>query len=484
MSLQSFVYNPSITTSAATGDGFSVPRNTTVGRLATVFTLADAGMMVFDTDFDNLFIWNGTAWESVPSSGDSTNTQVIFNDNGVLVGDAGLTYDKTTQKLTVGTSINIWRGFLNDSTSVAVGPATLTETIAGAIRNTFVGSNAGQFVSSGNRNVGVGFGAIQSVNGFELTGSQNVGVGTNALAAANTTANNNTAIGNAAGGTITTGAGNVAVGHDALNGAGTTGNNNIAVGNTAMASASTITGADNIGIGRNTLQALTGGNTNISIGPNSLISNATGSNNVAIGGAALNLSTVSDQVAIGLNALLKATVGLNNTAVGKAALSNVITTSNNTALGYQAAQGTTASETTAIGSNALALSTGGAQNVAVGSSAMGAAIVTGGFNTAIGTSAGNSLTSGINNTLIGNNAAANLTIGNANICIGMNATVNVVSDSNTLAIGSSGQFVATNGGATTYYATATAGAIVPLSFVGYMRIRLNGTFVKVPIYND
>ena len=266
MSAQSSIYNPSITTSAATGDGFSVPRNTTAGRLATVFTTADDGMMVFDTDLNNLFIWNGTAWESIPSSGDSTNTQVIFNDAGVLVGDPGLTYDKTLQRLTVATNLRIHRGLLNDSTSVAVGPATLTETIAGAIRNTFVGSNAGQFVSSGDRNVGVGSGAIQSVNGFELTGSQNVGVGNNALAAANTTANNNTAIGNAAGGTVTTGAGNVAVGHDALNGAGTTGNNNIAVGNTAMASASTITGADNIGIGRSTMTALSSAVNNVGIG--------------------------------------------------------------------------------------------------------------------------------------------------------------------------------------------------------------------------
>ena len=90
MSAQSAIFNPSQTTSAATGDGFSVPRLTTTGRLAITFGVSDKGMMVFDTTLNNLFIWNGTAWTSVPDSGDSSDTQVIFNDNGVLVGDAGL----------------------------------------------------------------------------------------------------------------------------------------------------------------------------------------------------------------------------------------------------------------------------------------------------------------------------------------------------------------------------------------------------------
>ncbi|NBT76356.1 MAG: hypothetical protein EBT15_10400, partial [Betaproteobacteria bacterium] len=76
MSAQSFIYNPTATTSAATGDGYAVPRTTTAGRLAISFTTVDKGMMVYDTDLNNLFIWNGTAWESVPASGDSSNMQV------------------------------------------------------------------------------------------------------------------------------------------------------------------------------------------------------------------------------------------------------------------------------------------------------------------------------------------------------------------------------------------------------------------------
>jgi hypothetical protein len=36
------------------------------------------------------------------TTGNSANTQIIFNDNGTLRGDAGLTYNKTTDLLTVG----------------------------------------------------------------------------------------------------------------------------------------------------------------------------------------------------------------------------------------------------------------------------------------------------------------------------------------------------------------------------------------------
>ena len=97
MSAQSFIYNPSATTSASTGDGFAAPRTTTAGRLAINFGTSDKGMMVFDTDFNNLFIWTGTAWESVPASGDAgANGSVQYNDNGVVSGAANLQYNKAS----------------------------------------------------------------------------------------------------------------------------------------------------------------------------------------------------------------------------------------------------------------------------------------------------------------------------------------------------------------------------------------------------
>ena len=105
MSAQSAIFNPTQTTSAATGDGFSVPRLTTTGRLAITFTTADAGMMVYDTTLNNLFIWTGSAWESVPASGDAgANGAVQYNDNGVVSGAANFFWDKANNRVGIGTA--------------------------------------------------------------------------------------------------------------------------------------------------------------------------------------------------------------------------------------------------------------------------------------------------------------------------------------------------------------------------------------------
>jgi hypothetical protein len=101
MSANSAIYNPSQTTSATTGDGFSCPRLTTTGRLAISFTATDKGMMVYDTTLNSLFIWNGSAWEHIDGTGTSSNTQVLFNDNGQTGGDSTMVFDKNTDTLSV-----------------------------------------------------------------------------------------------------------------------------------------------------------------------------------------------------------------------------------------------------------------------------------------------------------------------------------------------------------------------------------------------
>jgi hypothetical protein len=117
---------------------------------------------------------------------------------------------------------------------------------------------------------------------------------------------------------------------------------------------------------------------------------------------------------------------------------------------------------------------------------MGSAITTGGFNTCVGRSAGSALLGGSDNTFIGNTAGSTTTTGTQNICIGSNSTMSAAGISNELSIGSAfgGQYVATNGGAATYFPTATAGAVVLASALGFIRINLNGTFVKIPVYGN
>jgi hypothetical protein len=109
---------------------------------------------------------------------------------------------------------------------------------------------------------------------------------------------------------------------------------------------------------------------------------------------------------------------------------------------------------------------------------------TGGFNVAIGNSAGTSLTLGASNTLIGTSAGDNLTTGGSNICIGRNAVVSVTGISNELVIGSAAQFVGTTAaGSAGYFTTATAVStgVLPAT-CGFIRIYLNGTFAKIPVY--
>jgi len=120
MSAQSAIFNPTQTTSAATGDGFSVPRLTTTGRNAITFTTADAGMMVYDTTLNNLFIWTGSAWESVPASGDAgANGAVQYNDNGVVSGASNFIYDKATSAVSI-------TGALTAGGNVGFGTTSLT----------------------------------------------------------------------------------------------------------------------------------------------------------------------------------------------------------------------------------------------------------------------------------------------------------------------------------------------------------------------
>jgi len=128
MSAQSSIFNPSQTTSAATGDGFSVPRLTTTGRLAIVFGAGDSGMMVYDTTLNNLFIWTGAAWESVPASGDAgANGSVQYNDSGVVSGASNFIYDKVTSAVSITGDLTVDTSTLFvDSANNRVGILTAT----------------------------------------------------------------------------------------------------------------------------------------------------------------------------------------------------------------------------------------------------------------------------------------------------------------------------------------------------------------------
>ncbi|MFI5332954.1 MAG: tail fiber domain-containing protein [Candidatus Babeliales bacterium] len=115
-------------------------------------------------------------------------------------------------------------------------------------------------------------------------------------------------------------------------------NSNTALGIDALQNTKNNSGASNVAVGHNALQALTTGEFNIAVGENTLENNVSGNNNVAIGQGALFSSSNSDNVGIGFIAL-SGTKGSQNVAIGSNALSNLgnhTSISNNIALGFNA----------------------------------------------------------------------------------------------------------------------------------------------------
>jgi Chaperone of endosialidase len=137
--------------------------------------------------------------------------------------------------------------------------------------------------------------------------------------------------------------------------------------------------------GQNALFSLTTGSANTAVGWFSLFSNTGGSFNTAAGAGALLFNAAEHNSALGAAALLNNTTGFNNTATGTGALSS----------------NTIGTENTANGAFALVSNITGIANTAVGNNALFAS--TGGFNTALGASAGIGVTTASNVIVIGTN---------------------------------------------------------------------------------
>ncbi len=210
-------------------------------------------------------------------------------------------------------------------------------TIAAAgYRNTLVGYQAGDLITTGTDNTAIGNNTL----GATTTTANNTAVGSGALAAntdtnntaigydaltIQTTGNGNTAIGSKSLDANTTGDYNVAVGYDAL-GANTQSSSNTAIGYNAMASNQS-TGNNNVAIGRNALDASTNGVWNVAVGYGT-IGNGTGvDSSTAVGYLALASATGDNNIGIGYQAGNGITSGTNNIIIGHDADAPVATTS-------------------------------------------------------------------------------------------------------------------------------------------------------------
>lgn len=262
-------------------------------------------------------------------------------------------------------------------------------------------------------------------------------------------------MGSGAGNLTLTGTPNIGIGVNTL-AAITSGIKNIAIGFNALAA--NTTGFNNTSVGSGSLDVNTTGGRNVAVGSDALGVNLVGNDNVAIGDRALLNNTSNGNTSVGSSSLDANTTGNSNTGIGHDALGANNTGSNNTGVGRQAlVSNTSGGANTAIGANALDDTTTASNNTAVGNSALGMNIVgsdgvavgrsslsdsIGSFNTAVGSTAGNTITTGTNNTFLGYNSdATGVALTNA-MALGANTSVTA---SNSVVIGDSATFVGLNG---------------------------------------
>jgi hypothetical protein len=188
-----------------------------------------------------------------------TNTRIPFNDAGVYQEDAGLSYNKTTDALSVSGSIRLPNAqiFSTSSDGIAIGSGA-AGTFGGGTATNFIaiGTQAGEALTSGSSNITIG-----KVSGkHTTTGDSNVFLGANTDTE---TGFYNTLIGHEIFQAGTTNTGNTSIGYRSYAN-GTSGTYNTTVGFQSFVQGTT--GTDNAGLGESTGYGVTTGSNNIFLG--------------------------------------------------------------------------------------------------------------------------------------------------------------------------------------------------------------------------
>ncbi|AEW01004.1 hypothetical protein A4D02_13685 [Niastella koreensis] len=321
----------------STSKGLLIPRLTTVQR--TAIAGPATGLLVFDTDTNLFWYYDGGAWKKLEAAG---NNWSITGNNGTSAAthfmgtadavDLVLKTNNTermrwlyaasaknniatiaTGDLTVN-GITFGRGPGNVSSNTAAGSQTLNANTTGAF-NTATGAQALFYNTTGTYNTASGYQAMAS----NTTGSNNTAMGHFSLYL-NTTGNRNTAVGRSALFNSTAGTGNTAMGIYSLFG-NATGNNNTAMGDGSMNGNSA--GNSNAAVGQQSLFSNTTGSFNAATGVSALFSNLTGSYNTGIGSEALGQNVDGNyNTAVGYNADVAVGNLTNATAIGSGAIVN------------------------------------------------------------------------------------------------------------------------------------------------------------------
>ena len=302
--------NSNLTGTNNTAIGFSSLSSNTTGT-DNIAVGINAGVYL-TTGNHNIDIGHvGVAGESNTIRIGTPGTQTDIYLAGVIHGDgsglANLPANQSITNITVSGQVNLPSTSGPSSGLINQNGVPLIHTYGS--NDFFAGSNAGNFVTTGYLNTGVGVAAIHSIStgfwntaegAFALTsnssGYGNTATGYESLYS-NIAGNENTAIGLDALFSNTNGYSNTSSGAKALY-LNTLGYANAASGASALYA--NTSGFGNTAIGYQSLSGNTSGNTNTACGMNALVANSTGNNNIGIGlSAGANLTTGSGNIDIG-----------------------------------------------------------------------------------------------------------------------------------------------------------------------------------------
>ena len=369
-------------------------------------------------------------------AGVSTNTAVggnalDANTSGSL--NVAIGFDALTSNTSGAQNVAIGRNSLRLNTTAlgntAIGTSALSATLTGAT-NTAVGADCLK-ASVASNNTAVGYQAMQ----VATSASDSVAVGREALGAGTNTGTGNTGLGYTAGKVMTSGNYNTLAGYKsglAL----TTGSTNTIIGYEA--------GDEQTATISNTVIGDQAGQKH-TVGYSVMIGSMAGQNAtsahrlIAIGRQAGGGGTMTgnDNVLIGKGTGFDATSMLNNTLIGNEVGANITTGVNNTIVGYgTAAVATTIDGNCSVGTQNLNSLTTGNTNDAFGVNTL-YRITTGYDNAAYGNAAGAQVTTGFRNTFLGHEAGTTNTTGSNNTLIGYLAAPSGATVSNEMTFGNS-----------------------------------------------
>ena len=467
--------------------------NTTSVTFPTSGTLATVGGTVSTlTGTANQVLVNGTSGSATSGAITLTTPQDIATTSNVTFGSITSTNDSTIHGLTIGL------GTASVSTNTVLGSGAFTANVSGG-NNVIIGYHAATSITTSGGCVAIGPNALATITSgasdniaiglnamTSNTAAQCIGIGTSALAV--NTGVGNTALGYQAGlvntsGTLT------AFGYQA--GIANTTGTLSAFGN--QAGNANIIGTGVSCFGYRALRLSTG-NDNSAFGHTALASNVSGIRNSCFGSGAGNAMTGSNLTAMGYLAANAAT-GDQCCAFGRSAYSANTSGTSNSAFGYATlnAAGTNI-QCTAVGALALTVCTGNLNDAhgynALGSVTSGTNNVGFGANTGSTAGSGTVLISGTNNTFLGYGSGTNSNSSVGTLAIGYQAIADIATGATSsdngpgMAIGSTAAKVGFRGDGTVYPSAGVGGGTLPLTFTGYVRIKINGTYYKIPLYPD